>query len=232
MKQLFSIITLCLFVLTLQAQKSGSFDGTMVFDISYSGERQEMMNSMAPSSYTYHVRDNKIKFIMEGGMTSAMMGDILIDGDDGNSYMLKDSEEKALRFPQKSEDENSEVNVEKLNETTSIQGYECTKYKVVTSTSEGDVTQMMWVTPELRIDINRDAFQSSTAAGNLAMKKIDGMPLKIESRIPMGNMRMTMTASDIKWEKIDQSEFEIPSHYKVEQFDPEQMKQQMGGGMR
>lgn len=229
MKRFVLLLTLACLGTFAFAQKTGNFDGTIVFNIEYSGDQAEMMNSMAPSAYIYHVRGDKVRFKMEGGMSSAMMGDIIIDGKKGESYMLRDSEKKALRFPEKTEEDQPEVKVKRLSGSTEILGYTCHKYKVTSSTSQGTITQTMWVSPDLRLQLDRNAFQSSTAADMLAMKELDGIPLKMETAMPIGNMRMVRTASELTWEKIAKSKFEIPKGYEVEELDIEKMRQEMGG---
>ncbi len=229
MRQLTLLAILCCTVGMAFGQKTGKFDGTINFNIEYSGEKAEMMSSMAPSSYVYHVRGDKMRVKTEGGMASAMAGDVLVHGNEGKSYMLQDDKKKALRFTEETGDNDSESNIEELDATKEILGYQCKKYKVTTKTEQGEVTQFMWVTPDLSIAIDEDV-QTSGAANNLAMGKIDGLPLEIKSNIPMASMKMTMTASDINWEKIDKSEFQIPDDYTVEELDQEKMEEM--GGMR
>jgi hypothetical protein len=229
MRHLTLFVILCCTVCIAYGQKTGNFDGKISYDIEYSGEKADMMSSMAPSSYIYLVRGDKMRVKTEGGMASAMAGDVLVHGNEGKSYMLKDDSEKALRFTEETSNNDAEADVEELDATKDILGYQCNKYKVTTKTEQGEVTQFMWVAPDLSVDIDEDV-QTSGAASNLAMKKIDGLPLQIKSNIPMASMKMTMTAKDISWEKIDQSQFTIPDDYSVEELDKEKMKEM--GGMR
>lgn len=228
--RLFTLLTLCCTTLIVFGQKTGNFDGKISYDIEYSGEKADMMSSMAPSSYKYLVRGSNMRVKTDGGMASAMAGDVLVHGNKGESYMLQKDEKKALRFTNASSNNDSEAEVEELDATKDILGYQCSKYKITNKTEQGEVTQFMWVTSDLQIDIDEDV-QTSGAANNLAMEKVDGLPLEIKSNIPMASMKMTMTASDINWEKIEKSQFRIPDDYEIEELDKEKM-QEMGGGMR
>ncbi|MGC4021693.1 MAG: DUF4412 domain-containing protein [Cyclobacteriaceae bacterium] len=106
--------------------------------------------------------------------------------------------------------------VTKTNETAKIIGYNCTKYVVTVSERGQTMTSNIWATTDIKdIDVSAMKKQRMGRGQSMFYDGIDGMPLKIESTTPQGNMVMEVT--DIKRESLDASLFTIPSDFKETQ---------------
>jgi hypothetical protein len=205
-------------VLASPAIAQKTFEGKMVYTIELMGEGADQMAAFMPQNYEYVVKGKKLKFKMNGGMTAAMMGEIIVDGETEEAWMLKHEEQTAYTFPKDEEQEASPTpKITKEDEVINISGYECQKYKVVTETENGEVnTQYLWVTDKIKLDRSSKAKEFNT--GSFFLDGIDGMPLKIM----MENMGMTMimTATTIDQKRVSDSEFAIPDNYEEKEFDP------------
>jgi hypothetical protein len=199
------------------ATAQSGFEGVITYQIKVTGENADQMAAFMPTSYEYKVSGSNLKFKMVGGMTAAIMGDIVINGKTNEVYMVKANEKTAYLFPENdAEDADTpKPKIEKQNETSEIVGYTCQKYKVTTRGEDGaDMVQYMWITDQIKISKPADRKNS----GGIFVEGMDGFPLKIQSET-MG-MNMVMTVSEVNKKAIPASEFQIPSDYEVKDFDP------------
>lgn len=202
---------------------NGDFEGNITFGINLEGTGTDILKAMLPSNYVYVIKNNQMLFRMEGGMVGGMIGDVLINANDGNNYMLKHKENTAYRVESESSGNDAMpegISVVALDETQSILGYTCNKYKV-TITKDGEtVEQYLWATTDIKIS-GQDVV-SSSLSGNIFFNGVKGFPLKVESTInKMGlSFKMIMTATSINLNTVDKSVFALPSSYKVKDFDP------------
>lgn len=224
MKKLFLLLMLTLSVsLTSFAQQN--FQGTLTYGFKFMGEGIEGMEAFLPTSYTFQVYKTSLLMKMEGGMAAMMMGNILVNGKKGEAYMIKDAEKIAYKMPNDEEKEESDSApvVEMEDETIEILGYECQKYKVTTTTPEGEVVQYVWATDKLKFPEMKGGV-SGGMGGSMAVKGVKGLPLK--TMVNQGPMTVTLTATEIKVETLDKNMFKVPKGYDVEPFNPD-----MFGGM-
>ena len=104
--------------------------------------------------------------------------------------------------------------VTRTSETTKIIGYNCTKYVVTVSDHGQTVTTNMWTTTEIK-DVDMKAMaRQRMGRGQQSMfySQVDGVPLRIESSTPQGQMIMEVT--EFKREPLNASDFAIPADYK------------------
>ncbi len=214
MKNFFLILTLIAASLFSSAQ---NFEGALKYDLKYEGEMVDQFASMMPNSYTLKMKGEQSRFAIQGGMVSSFMGDIITDGK-GVSYMLMPSQKLAYKIsdaePAKEEPVNYKVTNTGINET--IKGYKCTKYKVVLKGEKGEeVTSYMWASKDLKITMPKS---SSNQNALRAYQGIDGFPVKIEQNMnQMGiSFSMTVVLNEVKEGSIADSEFKLPSDYKVQ----------------
>lgn len=226
MKKLFFTLLLTLSMgMTVFAQET--FQGTLTYGFKFMGEGVEGMEAFLPQSYTFQVYKSDMLMEMEGGMAAMMMGKILVLGKKGEAYMLKDSEKTAYSMKNDDNEEKSDEPtpvIEKEDETIEILGYECQKYKVTTSTDEGEMVQYVWATDKLAFPEMEGGGAAGGMGGSMSVKGIKGLPLK--TMINQGPMTVTLTATELTLEKLDKNMFKIPKGYSKEPFDPN-----MFGGM-
>ena len=229
MNKIKHFLTLLLLSLALStsafAQKA--FEGKIVFGIKVMGENADQMAAFMPESYEYRIKGNNMLFKINGGMTAAILGEILVNGEEETTYMLKADEQVAYKMLSSEADETESVapNVTKQDEVIDIMGYKCQKYQVKVTDEEGvEATQYMWCTDE--IVFKRPSDTKAMGGGNLFMEGVGGFPLKIMTET-MG-MTMVMTAIEISPKTLSDSDFAVPSNYEIKDFDPQSLMGGMG----
>jgi hypothetical protein len=103
----------------------------------------------------------------------------------------------------------SRVSVKKTSETTTINGYKCTKY-LLNIEGSAMTTQWLWVTKDIK-DIDPSMFKGK-GNENLFFNDVDGIPVKIEINTPQGKVTSEMT--ELKRVTLPDSDFQIPAGYK------------------
>ncbi len=209
------------------------FQGTLKYDFKFLGEGIEAYEAMLPTGMEINVLKKDILTEVKGGMVAMMMGRTLSKTKKGVSYMIKDSEETIYVMDpkkMKKDDDGEEPEVDpvitKEDESITIAGYECQKYKVI----QGESTAYVWSTDKFVMPKSKNATGGGGGMGGMiSMKGISGTPLKIMTT-QMG-MTVTITASDINMTAPEKSMFKLPKGYSKEPFDMDKMTGGMGGGM-
>jgi hypothetical protein len=222
MKKITHILTiLILFATTAYPQ---NFEGTVKYDLKYSGEAIAQFASMMPSAYTLKLKGDKSRFTIEGGMMSALMGDIITHSDKELAYILMPQQKTAYKISTKDSEKNAQ---EKLNappivpkvintgETEKINGYNCTKYKISIKNDEGEIISYVWASKDIAAKLPKATMQT----GITTYEGIDGFPVKIEQNMSQMGISFTMNIilNELKQGKIPDSEFTVPSDYKIEE---------------
>jgi hypothetical protein len=211
-------MVLALSPLTLRAQKA--FEGMITYKIQLMGENADQLAAFMPEAYQYKIRGNLIRFHMEGGITAALLGDILIDTKKGDAFMIKEAEKTAYLIKDTGETPPGPV-VEPEEEVITILGYPCQKYKVTTPAETGSTVQYVWATRDIQIVKPQKSNGTAPAgAGQILIEGLDGFPLKVMTTVPEGGLILVMTASEVELLKIDKSDMEIPKDFTVKDFDP------------
>lgn len=218
MKKIFSIL-LTIIVCSLPVLGQNGFEGRITYGIKMLGEGADQYAAFMPESYEYAISGDKISFKMNGGMVALMMGRFIVDQKAGVSYMIKDSEQIAYKITADSEEnELTKPRITKLDEIITVAGYKCQKYEmvVIDKDSGEEVKTYVWVTDQIKVAVSKNA--KMKAGGDIFIEGIDGFPLKMMTL--MGEMSMVLTATNVKKEAIDKSEFIVPKDYEIQDFDP------------
>lgn len=218
-----TVLILLVFTATF-AFSQKTFEGKLDFEINLLGDAG-MMAAFMPSGYTYYFQGSDILFKMNGGMAATMMGEILMNGNDGVGYMIKHGEKTAYKIEADEGDSKSTGGAPEItreNETLDILGYKCQKYKVKIQAEGMDVVQYMWVTSELKLKKPKSS-EKMPSGNNLFIEGLEGFPLKVVSDIPMANAKMEMIAVQISEESLAKGMFIVPPDYKIEKLDPKSL---------
>jgi hypothetical protein len=168
------------------------------------------MNSMVPKGMTVKIKDGNSLVTMDGGM---MKGDIL-NLKDKSVHLDRDSKTYwVMQAPGEKEGKTgAKPTITKTSETAKIAGYNCTKYIVTMQEMGQSMTSNIWTTTEISgIDTKALARRNMGRGPSMFYEGMDGMPMKVESQTPQGNMVMEVT--EIKKQSLNASDFTIPSDY-------------------
>lgn len=219
MKKTMTIILLFLAIITY-GQKE--FEGTIVFKTSVEGQDASKLQTMMPETYTFQIKNLDMKIVLQGGYLSLLMGPIIVKN--GKTYMLKDDKKTAYRMPenaQKPDKPKSIVKVTKLPGTETILGYICSKYKVDESDDKGKkAVTYVWSTKAINVENFKK--NQSTIDMQMIYEGIEGFPLKVVSDVQQqtANYKITMQVTKVVSEVLNNSVFQIPPEYKIEDFGP------------
>ncbi|MFZ6014447.1 MAG: DUF4412 domain-containing protein, partial [Bacteroidota bacterium] len=170
--------------------------------------------SLLPSGWTMKIKNQNTVSKMDGGMMDGT--EFLFLADKGQSYVL-DRANKTFSVVQEpgasSTPTEANTKVTKTSETATILGHVCTKYIIETTVNNKPLTQNVWATKDINVDMKAWAKQRMGKHGDhFYFDKIDGVPLKMEMKSPEGTM--IMEATSIKKESLNSADFVIPSDFK------------------
>jgi hypothetical protein len=173
------------------------------------------VSGLIPKSYTVKMKDGNSYTQMEGGAMAAA-GDILYLKLTDKTYYIKKAA-KTYSVAPKSKSATSEdatTTVTATTETAKILNYTCTKY-IVTLTEVGKTkTLFIWATKDLK-QYTSSSFHTSGIGnqGNMAaLKKIDGVPLKIE--VTEQGQTVVLEVIELKNVTLSAADFVLPADYK------------------
>lgn len=209
---LFFLISFISFSSTLA---QGSFEGKVVYSITYKDMPAEMKNmeAMLPKEMTIHIKGNKSRVEQ-----NQMMGKNIVvsDMDQKNGFMEMDMGGQKLRINISTEEFNKDANqlpdVEYLNESKTIAGYPCKK--AIMKDVGGELTMTVYYTEKI---------------SNKAQKEFVGLKgFPLQYSMTQQNMKMEMTATQVSEESVPANIFEKSDGYQdISQADLQKM---MGGG--
>ncbi|MEX0811154.1 MAG: DUF4412 domain-containing protein [Chitinophagales bacterium] len=203
------------------------FEGNITFGIDLEGTGTDILKAMLPNSYVYVLKEDQMIFRMEGGMAGGMLGEVMINANDGHHYVVKHKEQTAYKIDPESMKEGkstpTDAEITALDEYQDIVGYKCRKYKVTVTQDGKKMDQFLWATTDIKIkgqdDINPEL------SGNIFYEGVKGFPLKMETTIDKMGMsfKMIMTANSVQKQQIESGIFTLPASYKIEPFDASKM---------
>ncbi len=172
------------------------------------------MSSVMPKGMMIKIKGSNTLTTMDGGM---MTGDILHTQDKNVRLNRENKTYSVMPEGKRSGQANaSEPTVTKTSETMKIVGYNCTKYIVTMNEHGQTITSNLWATTDIKdIDLKAIAKQQMERGQSMSFEGVDGIPLRIETMTPQG--QMTMEVTEIKREALDASTFVIPADYKETQ---------------
>lgn len=218
-KTLFYLLLLVLSATTLSAQST--FYGTVEYNYEMKGEGAEMMAMFMPEKMVIKYGEKSMMTFMEGGMMGDMMGKIVVNGETGENFVVKDDEQAVYMI--KTEDVEEEIayqekpKVEKLDEKKEILGYACQRYKSTTQQDGQEMVQYIWVTDKLKAPEIK-APGANQMGGIVSTTDIPGFPMEIEVAIPETGMTLLLSVSNMDKTKVDASIFNRPEDYEVKDF--------------
>lgn len=172
------------------------------------------MNSLLPKSYTIKFKDGNSYTQVDGGALAAA-GDILyLKATDKTYYIKKTAKTYSITPKAKPAANDATTTVTATTETTKVLTYTCTKY-IVTFTEAGKTkTMFVWATKDLK-QYSSSSFQSTgigSQSNTAALKKIDGVPLKIE--MTDQGQTVIIQVIELKNTAIPTTDFILPLDYK------------------
>jgi hypothetical protein len=175
------------------------------------------MDGMVPKGMIVKIKDGNTDTRMDGGM---MDGYEMLFLKNKNQMVRLDRANKMYTIMpsgdgRQSEGDGPKPKITKTSETAKILGYNCTKYTAEVAGRDGkSMTQTFWTTTDIKDwDMQHLAKQRSGPGGNkMFYEGIEGVPLKIETGTPEGNMVMEVT--EIKREPLSAADFTIPADFK------------------
>jgi hypothetical protein len=167
-----------------------------------------------PSSYSIKLKNQNVLTTMEGGMMGNM--EFLFLNDKNQSYTLDRKAKTFTVIPAPKDDDKTkmDVKVTKTAETARVMNYNCTKYIAESTLNGHKMEQIFWTTTEIK-DIDFKSLKNQRMAGSsqsIFYDKIDGVPLKMEMKMPQG--KMVMEVSEIRKQSLSASDFVIPADFK------------------
>lgn len=196
--------------------------GTVDYSYNLEGEGAEQIAGMMPQKMIIQYGKNGVTIEMQGGMMAGMMGKTVVNGKTNEVFVVKESEKAIYLMTEeeiKAEAEKADgTEIEKMDETREIGGYKCTKYTQTTVVQGMTMTQILWVTNELKApDYEGDAFKGMAGQGNMNFD-LKGFPMLVEVDMPGMPVKLELEVSNINFEKIPDSEFDKPEGYTVKDF--------------
>jgi GLPGLI family protein len=203
------------------AQKKQEFEGIIKFKIEYTemDEALAAYASMMPKDIIVKVKGDYSK--MEQNMGMAGSTSVITNQKTKQLTTLMEvmgSKYKMIApITDKSQsNEATDYTIVYLNETKEIAGYTCKKAEIHSKTSDEILT--IFYTEELSPEYLPNKPKE--------YDELKGFPMEYE--VAQESMRMNISVSEIKKEKIPQSEFEIPSEYR--EVSQEELMKMYGGG--
>ena len=218
-KVFFYLMLLALGSTTLSAQKT--FYGTVEYKYEMKGEGAEMMAAFMPEKMVVKYGEKSMMTFMEGGMMGNMMGKIIVNGESGENFVIKDGEQAVYMIETEEMEEQAASQetpkVEKLNEKKDILEYACQRYKVTTMQEGEEMVQYIWVTDKLKAPEIK-APGANQMGGMVATSDIPGFPMEVEVAVPETGMTLLLSVVKLDKTKVAASEFDRPKDYEVKDF--------------
>lgn len=227
-------LTLILGIIGFNSFSQDTFEGTISFKVNIIGENAEQMAQFMPQGYEFSFKGTKSIFKISGGMMAQMMGEIMVDNQTGNSYMINHAEKVAYKMENTMNEsvegmEISRPTITKLDEEVEILGYNCQKYKVVSVMEGQTVESFIWVSKDIVVPHPKNSGKMPGGSGAFYFPELEGFPLKMVNNLNsgMGLIKMEMVAVNVERKAMDDSLFTIPEGYEEKNFDPSMLMNSM-----
>ena len=186
---------------------SQTFEGVIEFKIEAPSE-SESVQSMMPKKSVSYIKGKMVRTMI----TSPMAGEVvtIVDGEKGKSYQLLDIMGSKKCIVVNIEENNQDFQINYLDETKEIAGYECEKVEII----QDENVAIAWVTDKIKANTQ-----------NQLGKELKGFPLSYE--MTNQGVEMILTAVKVEEKKISDDNFDIPSEY--EKISREEAQQMMMG---
>ncbi len=196
---------------------SQDFEGTIQFNVKISGEEFDRYSKAFPEAIQLKIKGHNMRGKTTGGQITSLMSGFIFDGDHKTAYVISDAFQTAFKlksadFEGDSQEHATKFDITNTGEKETIAGYECTKY---IAKEEGKNTVInIWTTDQFTI---AKPTNLANLTGNIFLEGVEGFPLKAIT--VQNNTTMLVEVADVRKEPVDNSSFEIPSGYRVQDFD-------------
>lgn len=201
-----------------QFSNAQNFEGQIDYEITLSGGEAATLRSSIPELLTIKIKDNRLRFIQEGG-TSPLQGDMIIDGKYKKLFLLRDRQQMALHLDPLAVGTRKAENtfeIELLDEEKEILGYLCQKYLITITSTGGKSIQYAWATRELPFDAP-PFYEEAVGNHEFYTYGVEGTILKVVTETRYG-VEITTKAVKVNKKSIGDETFEIPKEYTQEDF--------------
>jgi hypothetical protein len=207
MKRMILFVVSCFMIFAATGQQL--FEGKITYEFSLLGEGTEAYSMFMPTSMTIDALKGNSNVELQGGFTAGI-GRNFTNIKKNKTYRVVDEEETVY---ESTIEETSPTNqtIVKLNETATIAGFICEKYAITQIVDGNSSISYVWV--------NTDFYMTATTnrngglGGLLAINGVPGLCLKVES-VSEG-ITVSITATDVSFEKPSKNLFKLPKKYKV-----------------
>lgn len=215
MKKTFLTLSLFLIGLVTIAQVS---NGHIKYDIEVDSDEPMVASMMEGATMEMYFGDNNSKVTMNFGIMSTTviyndklkMGLMLMDMM-GSKIAVKMSSEDLEKAQKEQKDKEEKTTVTLTKEKKKVLGYKCKK--AIVTDSEGSES-IYWYTKKIKV--NKTGQQNLNA-------QVPGMPLIMI--VDKNGMHMTMTASEVKTDKVADKEFDIAIPEGYDEMTMEELEQ-------
>lgn len=203
------VLVLVSIFLIFAASGQKLFEGKITYEFTLSGEGTEAYSMFLPTSMTIDALKGNSNIELQGGFTAGI-GRSFTDVKKNKTYRVVDEEETVYESDITDASTLNQTFV-RLDETATIAGFVCQKYAITQIVDGISTVSNVW--------INTDFYMTNSTNGNsglgglLTINGLTGLCLKVES-ITEG-ISISITASDISFEKPSKNLFKIPKKYKV-----------------
>lgn len=224
------VLLLLLGGIGFSASAQSDFQGTLKYSFKYMGEGADQMGAFMPESYTINIRKSDMRFQLEGGMLSQIMGCMIFKPKKGTMYLIQESAQKVLKMPLDSDADKAELGepeITKMEETIKIAGYECQKYKVVQNVMGNEVVTSVWVTDQFQLP--EESASKNQMTSSLRVEGIPGLVMKKMTVMSGMGLDITTieTATEVSTEKPGKDLFKVPKDYEMEETTMEEFQSGM-----
>lgn len=178
------------------------FEGTVRYETLLTGNVPKGITDRIAKYYDVRFKGSDLKISGEGPLKA----EILTRKDLGKVFIIRRDEKNIYEMDMNDArvpaDKSAPV-VTRRKETVTIAGYVCQQYDVQYS---GNITAHIWTT----YSIQEADWGSGLFGGHFRLPdKVEGFPLKFEIVLP--SFKMTGTATSVKYNAMDVTEFAVPS---------------------
>lgn len=170
------------------------------------------LSAMLPSSIVMKLKGSNSLISIQGGIMDG--NEILHIADKEETYTINHGAKTFTLMPKQDLTSQQKPKVTKTDETQKILDYNCTKYIIETTTSEGKtVTANYWATTDLKgIDLKAIAKQQMGKDQSFVFPEVNGFPIRVETTLPnLGTL--TIDTAEVKRGSVGNTEMQLPSGY-------------------
>lgn len=217
MKINYSLIVriLCLIGLPFLALAGQPFEGSIRYSMQLKGSNNAEMAAVLPREMKLKMKGDKLRTELIGGMMESMMGVIISNPSKNVNCILNSAVKVAYTLEVDSNNNDEPVKATPTGKKEKIAGYSCEEYVVEMVSGEKST---IWITTQLQFPKVQGAKQSGLTRFFSSIPGGNGMPMRVSQKI--GDGEMVMEVVEVKKEKINDLQFEIPEGFQTMPFNP------------